>query len=263
VRKRGSALVNAQREPQAEGLAAPKGEARRQRVWVYAVVSGASGPLRCEGASGERLRRVRVAGLDLVIGAVPRVPRPTASALRRYDAAVRRLMDTHGSVLPARYGTNAATLDELTAATVDRREALRRALRLVRHRVQMTVRVFNPGSVQSQFRANSGSVQNQFRVEPERNNDGAARGRQYLQRRAADLQIPESEPLRAAVRKWVRAERTERHHRGRLAGSMYHLVPRGAAPAYRAALQRAAVAADLTVVISGPWPPYAFAEGGW
>ena len=220
---------------------------------MYAVVSGAGGPLRGEGAMGERLRRVRVAGLDLVIGSVPRVPRPTAAALRRYDAAVRRLMATHGSVLPARHGTCAATLDELTLTVHDRRDALRRSLRLVRHRVQMTVRVFAPGS---------GSVQSRFRVGSEYG-DGATQGRQYLQRRAAELQVPGSEPLRAAVRKWVRAERTERQDKGRLAGSLYHLIPRGAAPAYRTALQRAALAAGLTVVVSGPWPPYAFADGGW
>jgi hypothetical protein len=237
-----------------------------ERVCVYAVVSGASGPLRGDGASGERLRRLRVGGLDLVIGVVPRVPRPTASALRRYDAAVRQLMNTHGSVLPARYGTCVATLEELTAATLDRREALRCALRLVRHRVQMTVRVFGPASpnpsVRSRLRVDSELNRSRLGVDSECEY-GATQGRQFLQRRAAELQIPGSEPLRMAVRKWVRAERCERHKRGRLAGSMYHLVPRGAAVPYRTALQRAALDAGLTIVISGPWPPYAFAEGGW
>ena len=222
------------------------------RICIYAVVSGASGPIRGEGASGERLRRTRVAGLDLVIGSVARVPRPTAAALRRYDVAVRQLMATHGSVLPARHGTCAATLDELTHVIQERRDALRRSLRLVRHRVQMTVRVFS----------GSESVQSRFRVGSEWS-DEATQGRQYLQRRAAEMQIPGSEPLRAAVKTWVRAERVERHDRGRLAGSIYHLVPRGATAAYRISLQRAALAADLTIVVSGPWPPYAFADGGW
>jgi hypothetical protein len=231
-------------------------------VCVYAVVSGASGPLRGDGASGERLRRVRVSGLDLVIGHVPRMPRPTVATLKRYDAAVRRLMETHGSVLPARYGTYATTLEELAATTRDRRETLRRSLRLVRHRVQMTVRVFGSGSTPSRLRTEPESVQSRFRVDSEYG-DRATQGRQFLQRRAAELQIPGAEPLRAAVKKWVRAERTERHDRGRLAGSMYHLVPRGAAAAYRGALQRAAIAAGVTIVVSGPWPPYAFAGGGW
>jgi hypothetical protein len=205
-----------------------------------------------------------VSGLDLVIGLVPRTPRPTAATLKRYDAAVRRLMETHGSVLPARYGTCAATLEELAATTLERREALRRALRLVRHRVQMTVRVFGPGSDRGRTGVRPGSDPGPTPVRPRSEYEyGATQGRQFLQRRAAELQIPGAEPLRAAVKKWVRAERTERHDRGRLAGSMYHLVPRGAAPAYRSALQRAAIAADVTIVVSGPWPPYAFAGGGW
>jgi hypothetical protein len=226
----------------------------RELVCVYAVVSGATGPLRADGASGERLRRVRVAGLDLVIGVMPRLPKPTDAALRRYDAAVRRLMQTHGSVLPARYGTCAATLEDLAAATLDRRQTLRGALRRVRHRVQMTVRVFAAGS----------RVRGELRVDtaPPRG-VGPDRGRQYLQRRAAELQIAGAEPLRTAVKAWVRDERVERHDRGRLAGSMYHLIPRGAAAPYRDALQRAATAAGVTIVISGPWPPYALAEGGW
>ena len=223
-----------------------------ERVCVYAVVSGATGPLRAEGAAGERLRRVRVVGLDLVIGVVPRPPRTTTAALKRYDAAVRRLMATHGSVLPARYGTCAATLEELALATRDRREALRRSLHLVRHRVQMTVRVFT----------RAGPVARPFAAAVEYGG-GTAEGRQYLHRRAAELQVPGTEPLRDAVKRYVRAERSIRHEGGQLAGSIYHLVPRAAAPAYRVALERAALAAGLTVVVSGPWPPYAFAGGEW
>jgi Gas vesicle synthesis protein GvpL/GvpF len=37
-------------------------------------------------------------------------------------------------------------------------------------------------------------------------------------------------------------------------------VPRGAVPAYRRALARAAGDAGLTIVVSGPWAPYAFAD---
>jgi hypothetical protein len=74
------------------------------------------------------------------------------------------------------------------------------------------------------------------------------------------MQIPGAEPLRTAVARWVRAERVERLDRGRLAGSLYHLIPRGGASAYRRAIERAALEAGVTMVVSGPWPPYAFAE---
>jgi hypothetical protein len=130
----------------------------------------------------------------------------------------------------------------------------------------MTVRIFSPASapdsVRGQLRASSDSARSRFGVDSEYEY-GATQGRQFLQRRAAELQIPGADPLRIAVKKWVRGERCERHARGRLAGSIYHLVPRGAAVPYRVALQRAALAAELTIVVSGPWPPYAFAEGGW
>jgi hypothetical protein len=42
--------------------------------------------------------------------------------------------------------------------------------------------------------------------------------------------------------------------------TVYHLVPRASAGAYRRALARAAAAEGVRVVISGPWPPYAFAD---
>ena len=74
------------------------------------------------------------------------------------------------------------------------------------------------------------------------------------------MHIPGAEPLRTAVARWVRAERVERHDRGRLAGSLYHLIPRGSAAAYRRAVERAALDERLTIVVSGPWPPYAFAD---
>jgi hypothetical protein len=240
--------------------------ADRQGVCVYAVVSGATGSLHINGVAGERLRRTRVAGIDLIVGNIATVPRPTDAALRRYDAAVRRLMATHGSVLPARYGTFAPTLEDLAQNVKDRRDAIRSALRIVRHRVQMTVRIFRGSDrgqtpVRTPVRPRTDPGPNGVRSGSEYEY-GATQGRQYLQRRAAELQIPGADPLRTAVRKWVRSERVEPRARGPLAGSIYHLVPRGAAPAYRTAVERAARAANLTVVVSGPWPPYAFGELG-
>jgi hypothetical protein len=201
-----------------------------------------------KGAAGERLTAVRVGTIELVVGVVPRTPRPAAATLRRYDAAIRELMAVYGSVLPARFGTCAASAEEIAASVRDRRAAIRRTLRLVRHRAQMTIRIFGSESVQSAFRVRSEC------------GDGATQGTRYLQQRAADLQIPGAEPLRAAAARWIRAERSERHAQGRLAGSLYHLVPRRSVAAYRRAVERAALDAGLTTIVSGPWPPYAFTE---
>jgi hypothetical protein len=53
----------------------------------------------------------------------------------------------------------------------------------------------------------------------------------------------------------VRDERVE-HRAG--VSSVYHLIPRGSIESYRKALQASAAAAGVRLVVSGPWPPYAF-----
>jgi hypothetical protein len=85
-------------------------------------------------------------------------------------------------------------------------------------------------------------------------------GRDYLRNRArsaaAARALPGFEPVSHAVARWVRDERVE--HRGGVS-SVYHLVPRSSAAAYRHAAQSAAASSSLTAIVSGPWPPYAFA----
>jgi hypothetical protein len=212
------------------------------------------------GLAGERLRTVRLGGIGAVVGVVRRVPKPTATSMRRFDEIERQLMDANPSVLPARFGTCAATLDELAASVRDRRPGIRRGLRLVRQRAQMTVRIFaGSESSPNPFRVHSEPVQSRLRTGSEYG-DGATQGTQYLQRRMAETQIPGAGPLRVAVAQWVRAERTERQRLGTLAGTLYHLVPRSSVEAYRRALERAAVEAGVRATVTGPWPPYAFAD---
>jgi hypothetical protein len=120
----------------------------------------------------------------------------------------------------------------------------------------MTVRVMGTG-IEDQGSGQPAAVART--LSGPRGEPGKARptGTAYLKARAAERDVPEFAPVRAVVRRWVRDERVEK--RGRLA-SVYHLVPRGAAPAYRRALEAAAAAAGLRIVVSGPWPPYAFSS---
>jgi hypothetical protein len=244
-----------------------------ERVCLYALVAGANGRLRATGMAGEPLRVVRIAGIDAVIGVLPRAPKPTVAAMRRYDAVERALMARFASVLPARFGTCAGTVDALAASVRDRRVSIRRNLRLVRHRAQMTVRVFTAirsESIPNQFGIRSEWSTNRFRVDSEpvqsrlrtgaEDDGGSTQGTEYLTRRMAETQVPGANRFRPAVARWVRAERSERHSGGQLAGTVYHLVPRSAVATYRRAVSRAALDAGLTTVVSGPWPPYAFTD---
>jgi hypothetical protein len=67
--------------------------------------------------------------------------------------------------------------------------------------------------------------------------------------------FPEQARLNDAVRRWVRQERVE--ERGGVL-SVYHLVPRTAAGSYARAVSRAF--ADTAVVVTGPFPRFAFAD---
>jgi hypothetical protein len=49
-----------------------------------------------------------------------------------------------------------------------------------------------------------------------------------------------------------------RHDTPPLLASVYHLIDRGAADAYRTAIE-AAPQSTARIVATGPWPPYAFA----
>jgi hypothetical protein len=192
------------------------------------------------GIAGERVMAVRAGRLTAVVGQVRRIPRPTPDRLRSYDAVVRALSRTAPAVLPARYGTQVREVEELSAILMSRQASLRRQLARVRNRVQMTVRVVDADAP---------------RGEPEE--APRASGTAYLRGRAAARRVPAFDPLRVAVRRWVRDERVER--RGPVA-TVYQLIPRGSVGAYRRALDRAAAAAGARIVVSGPWPPYAFAD---
>lgn len=205
---------------------------------VYALTTRARGALRLRGLDGELLRIVTVGRVSAVIGELRRVPAITHDHLTRYDASMRSLSDRYAAMLPVRFAT-CLELDELQVILRDRQQSLSRALRHVRGRAQMTVRIVAPDG---RTRVRGGRP---------------LTGTDYLRRRATEAAIPAFDPIRDAVRRWVRDERIEK--RDRIA-TVYHLIPRGAAEAYRRAAIGRADDVGLPATITGPFPPYAFAD---
>ena len=123
--------------------------------------------------------------------------------------------------------------------------SLRAALREVRGRVQMTLRSVDPDSA---------SV-----APPGGRPTDRGSGLAYLRSRAAEAarsrEVRALGPVLSAVTRWVRAERVARS--GTVA-SVYHLIPRGSVQAYANAAQRAAEAAGVPMMLTGPFPAYAF-----
>jgi hypothetical protein len=228
-------------------------------LYLYALLGTAPPPGRWRGLRGEPLRFVRVAGLVLAAGPMSRAPGPSLSTLRRHDAVVRRLAGAVPAVLPARFGalvTDRAALAELIGPQA---ATLRRALAQVAGREQMTLRLYGSarrGEVEAATSCPSG------RGFPSGRGLPAGPGTRYLtSRSAATLRAqPDLARLRRTLAGLVRAERIEPSQTPPLLGSIYHLVDRGQRRAYQRALRRVTCQlADLRVVPSGPWTPYAFA----
>jgi hypothetical protein len=92
-------------------------------------------------------------------------------------------------------------------------------------------------------------------IEPDCESGERETGTAYLRARARVARIPGFDPVLDAVRGWVRDQRVERREP---VTTVYHLIPRSAAAAYRSAVERAAASAGIRLVVSGPFPPYAF-----
>jgi hypothetical protein len=187
------------------------------------------------------------------------VPAPTPDLLRRYEGTIAALADNMPALLPVRFGTCIETAEELVQVLRARRSAFQAALARVRHRAQMTVRVLRQGVRNAPGEAGQGEPparQRQVAAAGRRAGTGAA----YLHARAVAVararEVAGFAPVRAAVSRWVRDERVEK--RAGIA-TVYHLVPRASVSRYRDAVTRAAAAAGLQVIVTGPWAPYAFA----
>ena len=208
-------------------------------LYVYALAPGRIGGIGIRGITGETLQAIRIGRVAAIVGRVRVVPPPTVRNLRRHAEVMTALWQRTPALLPARFGTSAHDLDDLRTMVRPRERTLRRGLRSVRNRAQMTVRLV------------TGEQADMARPAKDQS------GTQYMRARQRERTVPAFEALRPHVRRWVREERVEKHQR---VATIYHLVPRAAAEPYRAALERAAPQAGLTLMVSGPFPPYAFAD---
>jgi gas vesicle protein GvpL/GvpF len=210
-------------------------------VWLYAICRCTGHAPSFSGPAGEHLRLVEAAGLAAVVGkAIARGA--SLPALKRYDALQRALARQCDAMLPARFGTHIQDETEAAFILEARAASLRLALRRVRGCSQMTLR----------------TVCGTDPLPPAASR--ASSGASYLRARASAAQRDRAmacfEPVAAAVGRWVSAERFER--RGAVA-SLFQLVPVDATEAYAAAARQAAEEARVSVLVTGPYPAYAFA----
>jgi hypothetical protein len=226
-------------------------------LYLYALVDGRPRGDVGLGLQRERLRILAGRGCHVVAGRLSTAPEPVATALRRHDTTVRRIAARVDAILPIRFGTTAPDEDAALRWLGARAIELAGRLVHVRGREQMTLRVFG-ARAPSKASGPASRAPAGGRRRP---------GTRYLaeRRRAyASAAVPELDPIRRALGGLVADERVQRHGTPPLLASVYHLIPRGQGPRYRArAVRAAARLAPLRVTVSGPWPPYAFGTDAW
>jgi hypothetical protein len=187
-------------------------------IHVYGVVDGLDELPPLEGLGGAPLERRRIGDLDLVVSDGPGAD-VTQDAVLRHAEVVEELTNRCAAVLPAQFGHPFGDEGELDAAVEAKAPELARGLERVRGCVEFGVRVAGP-------------------VERE----AALSGTEYMRARLAEERLVE--PLARL---------------SRACSVNAYLVPAENVPAFQDAVLRLEEEhPELTVVCTGPWPPYSF-----
>ncbi|MBX5483066.1 MAG: GvpL/GvpF family gas vesicle protein [Myxococcaceae bacterium] len=217
---------------------------------VYALVDGLKAPPRVRALGKGPLRLVRAGGFTVLVSEVPEGTSLDAGleALRRYDHIVRAAHRKAEALLPFRFGTTTDSVRTLASSLRPRGRALRQALRRVRGREQLTLRLIGSAS------------QAPATTPREPRSSGAAflRARAEAERRRRS--VPELEPVRAMVADLIRAERAERTEGpGPVRATVFHLVDRGKGRAWLRRVKKApGLEGDWRLFVSGPAPAWGF-----
>lgn len=217
------------------------------KLYVYALTDAAVTVSDLCGVRGETLAAIALLDGCAIVGQVDAAPAPTREALDVQDRLVRALHDRASALLPARFATLVEDERTLREHPLLQPTALTPALAQARGREQMTLRVVTNRPL---MRPN----------EPMREIAPDGSGRRYLEQRASAVALPgEVREIVTAVASLVRAERCEPGRVPGMLATLYHLIDRGRADDYRAAMGvRVSLQPSVSIAITGPAPAYAF-----
>jgi hypothetical protein len=209
-------------------------------IHVYGVVDGLDELPALAGVDEAPLERRRVAGLELVLssGELPPSGELSRETVLRHAQVVEALMGRSAAILPAQLGRAFRDEDQLAAAIEEQAAQLERGLERVRGCVEFGLRA--TGEATDVPEADTGAGYMHARLEQTRLED--------------DLVDRLHEPLA----RLARATTLQRRAGGVTAA---YLVSRDDAAAFEAAAARLERTPGVTVVCTGPWPPYSFADG--
>lgn len=220
--------------------------------YVFALVD-APPPARAGRGLGGPLSIRKIAGAFAVVERRADVPPTEFGTLKKHQEIVGRLAARVPAILPVRFGTllEQEHLDEVLR---DRDDEIAEAFDLVRDRVQFTWRL----------RVKEGRGPRAIGGAPSSTIEGDAKqpasGAEYLRRaaRASNPSPPAAyRPLAATLGSLTSRQRYQAGT-AVTAEALYHLVEKNLVKRYLAAAE-AMETSTPPLVMSGPWPPFAFA----
>jgi hypothetical protein len=212
-------------------------------IHLYGLVQGLDELPPLAGVDGASLERRRIAGLDVVVSRKgSESAEVTEEAVLTHANVVEELMGRSSAVLPARFGRAFTSEEELSEAVRTKAAALEHGLTRVRGCVEFGLRVLGAPPA------------------PEAGADLS--GGEYMRARLAEATEREhlSEKLHRPLARLARASARFGGASGDLLHAAY-LVPAETTDEFREHVHRIEAAhPELTMVCTGPWPPYTFAE---
>lgn len=229
------------------------------KLYVYCLTEGIDAlPHALRGIDGADVRLLKVGDFCLIASSFggDRVPIDRANLLA-HAAVVRNILE-QTTPLPFRFGT-LVRQEQLESFLTARHDALKARLDLVRDCVEMSVKVIstaNGGECGQPEAANS-------RVEDKPGTAFLLQKRREIlggEARAAEAQKIVSW-LQSQIGEFVRETQVTTNLTDKLLLATSHLVERGVVEHYRARLKEARLERpELNFLVSGPWPPYSFAN---
>jgi gas vesicle protein GvpL/GvpF len=213
-------------------------------IHLYGVVEELERLPPVAGVDAGQLERRRIEGLELIVSRTVDRRGVTQEAILSHAHVVEELMARSGAVLPARFGSAFSDEQELADAVRTKASALARGLSLVRGCFEFGLRVLGDGA------AEKGS--------------GGLSGRDYMRTRLAEEKARRrlAQELHEPLARLSRASARFGGASSDLLQSAY-LVPRHDVAVFGEHVRGLeATHSDLTIICTGPWPPYTFAASG-
>lgn len=207
-------------------------------IHVYGFVAPESPPPPTDGLDGAPVETLDLGPVAALLSRHPEAPARREESILRHAQVVDAAMAASGDVLPARFGTAYPDEAALAVAVHPRAAELAHRLAEIRGCVEIGVRVLVP-------------------EEPE---EAARSGREYMHSRLRETtdRTKLAERVHGALSELARESTHRVPHAGPAALVAAYLVPSDARGLFQQRVDE--IGRGLTLVCTGPWPPYSFAE---